>query len=443
MSLLIWLYRLLWLPVFVASLPYYSIRMLRRGGYGKDFHHRLGFLPRHKKTAGERIWIQAVSVGEILAIGPLLKRLSKVKGLEIVLTTTTSTGYKLAREKYSSIVNTCCIFPIDAFPCTWLAWNNIRPTIAVLMESEVWPEHLRQAKARKVPVILVNARMSDRTYFYAYYLRPFFCPLLHSLAAICTSDEHAHDRFEVLTGKKVPLKLTGNLKFDLDLKPSLTEEEKKELLHSIGFLKDYESPWPEVILGSSTWPGEEETLIQAFLRYKQESRHARLLLIPRHAERREEIRNLLKQTDISWHLRSSAEPPAGSVDIYVADTTGELRIFTQLATVAFIGKTLPPNIGGQTPIEAAAYGIPILFGPNHNNFRLICAQLISAGAALPVPHYKALPMIVTDLLKHPERLTKMAEAAAKWHQSNLGATKRTIGVISNFLPQKATRKTKI
>ena len=436
MFFLIWLYRLIWIPVFLASLPYYSLRMLRRGGYAKDFHHRLGLLPRLRKPAGDRVWIQAVSVGEMLAIGPLLEKLSKVHGLEIVLSTTTSTGYKIAREKYSGMVDLCCIFPIDAMPCAWLAWNNIRPTVAVLMESEIWPEHLRQAQARKVPVILINGRMSDKTYFYAYYLRPFFCPLLNTLAAICTSDQQAQERFEVLVNN-VPTKQAGNLKFDLDLQPVLTDEEKMQLFIEIGFMKDEGSAWPEVILGSSTWPGEEEILLEAFLRYKQESKHARLLLIPRHAERRDEIRNLLKQTSLKWHLRSSSPPPEDTVDIYVADTTGELRIFTQLATVAFIGKTLPPNEGGQTPIEAAAYGIPTIFGPNHSNFRLICAQLLADGASLPVPHYKNLPMIVTDLLKHPERLYNMSEAAVNWHQSNLGATTRAAQVITHFLNSQA------
>ena len=437
MFLLIWLYRLIWLPVFLASLPYYSLRMLRRGGYAKDFHHRLGLLPRLRKPPGDRVWIQAVSVGEILAIGPLLEKLSKIQGLEIVLSTTTSTGYKIAREKYGDIVDLCCIFPIDAMPCAWMAWNNLLPTVAVLMESEIWPEHLRQAQARKVPVVLINARMSDRTYFYAYYLRPFFCPLLHTLSAICACDEQAEERFGELVKNKVPCKQTGNLKFDLDLQPILSDEEKMKLFLEIGFMKSEEAPWPEVILGSSTWPGEEETLLNAYLQYKQESKHSRLLIIPRHAERREEIRNLLKQTSLSWHIRSSDTPPESPVDVYVADTTGELRIFTQLATVAFIGKTLPPNEGGQTPIEAAAYGIPTLFGPNHSNFRLICAQLLADGASLPVPHYKALPMIVTDLLKDPERLHKMSEAATNWHQANLGATKRSVDVITHFLKKPA------
>jgi 3-deoxy-D-manno-octulosonic-acid transferase len=440
MFFIIWLYRILWLPVFLVSSPYYIWRMLRRGGYAKDFHQRLGVGQPLGRPKGDRIWIQAVSVGEVLGIEPFIDELTKIDGLEIVLTTTTSTGYKIAREKYSSKILRVGIFPLDMWIFSFLAWTRIKPTVVVFMESELWPEHIWRARCRKVPMVLINARMSDRTFGTVRHIPWIMRPLVASLSAIGASSEVYNSRYQFLAGNKVPgnkreefFTFTGNLKLDVNLQPILTYEERTQLLMEIGFLNNEDDPHPEVILGSSTWPGEEETLLGAYERYKAISKTCRLLIVPRHAERREEIRNLLNDHHLSWHLRSDSKSPTGLVDVYVADTTGELRMFTQLASVAFIGKTLQPNEGGQTPIEAAAYGVPTVFGPNFSNFSTICKQLLRGGASISIPHHKAMPLVIPDLLKHPERLERMSECSINWHQANLGASKRTVEIIKRFM----------
>ena len=158
---MIWIYRVLFLPLLLVTLPYYLRRMLKRGGYARDFHHRLGFLDRvPAKTAGvKRIWIQAVSVGELLAAAPLLESLQGDAGIEVVLTTTTSTGYTLARERYNDLAAALGVFPLDFWPCSSLAWRRVDPDLVILLEGELWPEHLHQARVRDVPVLLVNARL--------------------------------------------------------------------------------------------------------------------------------------------------------------------------------------------------------------------------------------------------------------------------------------------
>ena len=414
--------------------------MLRRGGYAKDFHQRVGIGKPLGRPKGDRIWIQAVSVGEVLGIEPFIDELLKIDGLEIVLTTTTSTGYKLAKEKYSSKILSVGIFPLDMWFFSYLAWSKIRPTVVVFMESELWPEHIWRARCRKVPMVLINARMSDRTFGTVKHIPWIMRPLVSSLSAIGASSEVYNASYQFLAGNKIPAQktedfftLTGNLKLDVNLQPILTYEERSRLMMEIGFIANEDDPHPEVILGSSTWPGEEETLLGAYERYKSISKTCRLLLIPRHAERREEIRNTLKDSTLNWHLRSDSKSPSGMVDVYVADTTGELRMFTQLATVAFIGKTLQPNEGGQTPIEAAAYGVPTVFGPNFSNFSTICNQLLRGGASISIPHHKAMPLVIPDLLKHPDRLERMSECSINWHQANLGASKRTVEIIKRFL----------
>ena len=431
MNRVIWLYRLLFVPVFLLLLPYYLVRMARRGGYLRDFRQRMGLGPRLEPSQGRRIWIQAVSVGEVLAIEPLLEGLGQA-GYEIVLTTTTSTGYKLARKQYGEGIRFTGLFPLDFLPLAHNAWNRIRPDICLLMESELWPEHLWQARRRNVPVLLVNARMSDRSYRRAGLASWAYGPLLQCLAGLAASGQQDLERFLQLGMPKANTRLTGNLKVDVEFGPLLDEASKKALLETIGF-----PPGVPVLLGSSTWPGEEAALVQATRRLLESGVQCRLLLVPRHAERRNEIRKLLEAQELPWHLRSDGQTPATPTPIYVADTTGELRQFTQLASVAFIGKTLPPNEGSQTPIEAAALGVPTLFGPDTSNFRIICKELEQAGASIRIPDADALLPTLQALLKDPARLQNMSNAATRWHQANLGATRRTLDFIDEFTPTRS------
>ena len=158
---MIWLYRLLFLPTLLVAAPYYLRRMRKRGGYGPNFSHRFGGTPPlpPKRPGVRRIWLQAVSVGEMLAIGPLLEALRQDGTVEIYLTTTTSTGHQLARERYGPLVVALGYFPLDWWPFSWRAWRRIQPDLAILMEGERWPEHIRQAARRRVPVLSINARL--------------------------------------------------------------------------------------------------------------------------------------------------------------------------------------------------------------------------------------------------------------------------------------------
>jgi 3-deoxy-D-manno-octulosonic-acid transferase len=164
-SPLLWLYRALFTPALLALAPKYVLRMIRRGGYGPGFSQRLGWLaPLPPPSAGRtRVWVQAVSVGELLALGPVLRGL-RAAGAEIVLTTTTSTGRRLAEERYGTLASTVAYFPLDAWPCSAAAWRALRPQLVVLAEGERWPEHVHQAERRGVPVVCVNARLSDRSF---------------------------------------------------------------------------------------------------------------------------------------------------------------------------------------------------------------------------------------------------------------------------------------
>ena len=418
-----WVYRILFPTLLVLALPYYLWRMLRRGGYARDFSHRLGLFPDLGPVPGgrRRFWIQAVSVGEIQAIGPLLRRLKSAGGVEIVLTTTTSTGYRIAKELHAKEVDRIGIFPADLWPCSALAWSRIRPDVAVLVEGELWPEHLAQARSRGVPAVLINGRLSDRSFARHLRLRPLSRRLFSRFTAILAGSEEDARRFRELGLTPIT---TGNLKFDV-APPAPPEPGAAALLReSLGF-----GGCDCVVLGSSTWPGEETVLLRTVGALRRSGVDVRLLLVPRHAERRTEVSREVEASGLKWHLRSSGAPaPAGTV-VHVADTTGELRALTAAADVAFCGKSLPPHEGGQTPVEAAAAGLAIVYGPRMTNFHEMCRQLESAGAALRAEDGTQAETLIARLVRDAGERKKVGGRALRWCAENRGATERTAAVL--------------
>lgn len=421
---MILLYRILFLPALVLALPYYLMRMWRRGGYRRDFHHRLGLF-QHLASPAQgkpRIWLHAVSVGEVLAVGALIEALQRQGRTEIVLTTTTSTGYSEARKRYTEQVLAIGIFPLDFWLFSRLAWQHIQPDALIMTESELWPEHLHQAKARSVPAYLVNARMSD-TSFRRYQKLPVIARrLLQKFSAVFAASEHDAVRLQQLGVMPKRIHSTGSIKLDVALPTIIDPYERQALLAELGFVQTGGQA-PLILLGSSTWPGEEAVLLDILAALRQTGIDLRLLLVPRHAERRAEIIPLLQQQTLAWHQRSCGQAPTDTI-IHFADTTGELSCLTQITDLAFIGKSLPPNAGGQTPIEAAGLGVPILMGPNMNNFKAIANTLIQVGAARRVNDARDLQQQLAGLINNQEQRLAMAAAGRAWHQKNRGSSQR-------------------
>jgi len=421
-----WVYRLIFPPLLLLALPYYAWRMLRRGGYGAGFTQRLGFFPRlGPKTAGvTRVWIQAVSVGEIEAIGPLLRQLKATGQIEIILTTTTSTGYRLARERYAEVAARIGVFPADLWPCSALAWRRIRPDAAILIEGELWPEHLAQARARGVPAFLINGRLSDKSFARHRRFRRASAYLLGHFRAIAAGSEEDVRRYRELGFEAT---LTGNLKFDVASDAPLPAEERARLRGELGFGDD---PRTVVLLGSSTWKGEETILLRAVRDLRAAGQDVRLLLVPRHSERRADVAAEASASGLAWHQRSSGGPqaPAGTI-VHLADTTGELRRLTRAADLAFCGKSLPPHEGGQTPVEAAAAGVAIVYGPRMTNFRDICRGLEQAQAARRTMEAGDASATLAQLARDEATRTAMGRSGMAWHQRNRGATERTVALL--------------
>jgi 3-deoxy-D-manno-octulosonic-acid transferase len=421
-----WAYRILFPLLLIPALPYYLWRMLRRGGYGSGFSQRFGFFPSPgPKTPGKRrFWIQAVSVGEIEAIGPLLRQLQATGEVEIVLTTTTSTGYRLAKERYADVAQSIGIFPADLWPCSALAWSRIRPDVVILVEGELWPEHLAQARARGVPAYLINGRISDKSFARHQRFRKLSHYVLGHFRQIAAGSEEDARRFRVLGFDST---ITGNIKFDVASDAPMSAEERARLRADLGFGAD---PGMVVLLGSSTWKGEETALIKIIRELRAGGQDVRLLLVPRHSERRAEVATEVSASGLDWHQRSSGGPvaPAGTI-VHLADTTGELRRLTRAADLAFCGKSLVPHEGGQTPIECAAAGVAVVYGPRMTNFRDICRGLEKAKAAFKAEDTESLGGKIRALCGDERERREMGSNGSAWHLGNRGATERTLALL--------------
>ena len=423
---MIWFYRILFIPLLVLASPYYIWRMLRRGGYSEGFIQRFGLFPAlPPKTAGRRrIWIQAVSVGEIEAIGPLLQRLQATGQTELILTTTTSTGYRIAQDRYKDLCIGIGFFPLDFWPFSLIAWSRIAPDKIILAEGELWPEHLQQAKNHNVPAYLINARLSDKSFARHQKFKSITKNLLKQFSWIGAGSEEDARRLKTICDIDNQIEVTGNLKFDVSADGPLSMADKNKLRSELGFGNSSETI---VLLGSSTWEGEDAVLVKALKNLRDTGVDARLLLVPRHAERRDSVLKLLESSGLNYHQRSVKGPqaPEGTI-IHLGDTTGELRQLTRAADLAFTGKSLPPHDGGQTPIECAAAGVPVIYGPHMTNFKSICQGLEKNRAAIKCTDADEVLKEILTLSRDRNSLAKMSTAGVVWHKSNQGATERTL-----------------
>lgn len=286
---MLWLYRFLFLPIVVLTAPYYGWRMRRRGGYGAHFGQRFGATPTlpAKRFGVKRVWLQAVSVGEMLAIAPVLEAWKNDPTIEVYLTTTTSTGYALAEERYlkKGVVMALGYFPLDFWTCSARAWRAVGADLAILTEGERWPEHMHQAARRGVQVVAMNARLSDRSFRRMRRLGPLARLLTRGLTRVLAVSADDAARFEKFGVPASRIAVTGNLKLDVAL-PAVSEDDAAHYRRELG-LEDGSGPGLRILLGASTWPGEEAALLAAWRGIA--AKGWRLLIVPRHAERRGEI----------------------------------------------------------------------------------------------------------------------------------------------------------
>ncbi|MCG3149827.1 MAG: 3-deoxy-D-manno-octulosonic acid transferase [Verrucomicrobiae bacterium] len=411
------LYTILYTLGFVLLSPGFLYKMWKRGKYRENFTQRFGcYSPelRQRLAAkpGRRAWLQAVSVGEV-NIALLIIAALRERGLQVVLTTTTSTGYALARERLPADV-TLLYFPQDFPAPVRRAYDLIAPDLVVLMESEIWPNHVWEAARRRVPVFLINARMSPRSARRHAKLGWLFRSVFANLTLVCAQSAEDAANFRRFGAPRV--ELTGNLKYDASLpQPGHQTIDPRQILRDLGVAESR-----PVLVAGSTHPGEEDILFDLLKQMPE----VFLVLVPRHVERTPEIIELAKRKGVVMTLRKNGGPVHSPACLLV-NTTGELKSFYRVATVIFVGKSLV-GIGGQNIVEAAASGHPVICGPNMQNFKAITAEFLTAGAVVQVQDPYELQHAVRDLGRDEQLRAKIVTAAQAVIARNVGATQRTI-----------------
>ena len=373
--------------------------------------YRLGNWPSlDKKEKGKkRIWIQAVSVGEVSSISRLLQLLFEDEQFEIILSGTTSTGLKTAGQKYGERLKAHGPFPLDWFPFSQKAWDKIQPDLVVMVDSELWPEHFHQAQKRGIPIIIINARLSDRSFARLGKLKWLHPLLLPNNLQVITASERQAKRWKTLGLDEKRTLISGNLKIDAVDLSGAGITNRATLIKEFGFEQE-----SIVIAGISTWPGEEKLLIEITQGLRLENFDVRLLLVPRHAERRNEVIKTLQTCELPNHVRSHGHSaPMGNI-VYLGDTTGELSQLIKVADLGFMGKTLPPNRGGQNPIEPIALQIPLIVGPHFQNFHETCSDMFLHGAALGCKTKADIIKEISQLVQNPTKRTEVKNNAQKW-----------------------------
>ena len=418
------LYNLVFPFALVAILPRYLLRMFRRGDYRQDFAQRFArYTPelRAELSRGEWVWIHAVSVGELLIALKVLRELHRRQpAWRFVVSSTTSTAHALAlakRESWWIPVYT----PIDFPPFVRRALDLVRPRAVVLTESEMWPNFVWTAARRKIPVLLVNARVSPRSARRYRRFAAFLRPVTRHLAAVGLQEEEHAELWSGLGVAGSRLQVTGSVKFD----PEDDGHEPRDfrpVLRAHG-IQEHDP----VLLAGSTHDGEEEILAEAFIALRATAKGLRLLVAPRHVERSREILARLSGTGLRVALRS--DPPGNETpDVLLIDTTGELRDWYRCADVVFIGKSLS-GTGGQNPVEAILAGRPVLFGPHMENFAALRAALLATTGAMEVSDASSLAQAAGALLADPARRASIVEKAMLALRPHKGATARTAAMI--------------
>ena len=424
--MLLFLYNLFLPFLLIISFPIYLRRMLRRGGYARNFFQRFGFFSQRLRAdlgQGDWTWVRAVSVGEVLVALRLVEELrAQDPAFRAVISTTTSTGYQLGLERAADWIRVI-YSPIDLYPLLAQIWLLIRPRAVILIDSDLWPSFLALAHRRRTPVFLANARLSPRSE--ARYLR--FRQLAKRLfwdrlTAVLVQDPHDAERWTRLGLRADQLILTGSIKYDT----GTTAPEPN--LRFVEWLKQHgaDSSRP-CLLGGSLHAGEEELLLRIFRELEPKFPDLFLILVPRHFERAPEVEKILRDLSVPYTLRSEADF-SHAPGVLIVDSTGELNDWYQTASVVVIGKSFF-GVGGQNPVEPLLAEKPVICGPHMENFKFLVEELVRENGILQLQNESGLVAAVEHLLINRKAASEMVANADRVLAQHRGASGRAAAFI--------------
>lgn len=421
--------RTLYTILFHLGLPLIALRLWLRARKAPAYAQRIGERFAHglspMQTGG--IWVHAVSVGESIAAAPMIRTLlARYPQLPITITCMTPTGSERIQSMFASEPRVQhCYLPYD-FP--WAAGrflDHIQPKIGVIMETELWPNHIHQCAKRGIPTVLANARLSERSARgYGKFAR-LTRPMLAEMSLIAVQTETEAQRFRDLGARPDCVAVTGSIKFDLTIDPQLLERAARQR-------EVWQTAARPVWIAASTHAGEDEVVLSAHRDVLKNHPDALLILVPRHPERFDSVFELCQQQGFASVRRSTDAPVTEATSVLVGDTMGELLFLYALADIAFVGGSLVPN-GGHNLLEPAALDKPVLSGPHLFNFLEIAAMLRNAGALEEVSDSAGLAAVVQRLIEQPEQAHQMADAGLGVMKANQGALQRLLDGIAKLL----------
>lgn len=407
-------YSLALLLVLSVTAPWWLFRMLTSGKYREGLSERLGFIPARIKRGDPRpvVWVHAVSVGEVIAASRLIMELREaLPGWRVMVSTTTRTGQKIARERFGE--DSVFYFPLD-FAFAVRAWLRVlQPRLVVLLETEFWPRMLHECRRADMPVAVVNARISDRSWPRYMRLRFLWKRLLNGFRIVLAQSELDAERLRSIGASNV--RVGGNLKYDIRVaKPVAIAE----------VLQRNVTETTHVIVAGSTLAGEEEIVLDAT------PSNAVLILAPRHPERFDAVAALLRSRNANFVRRSEwaqQAAPLAAGTVLLLDSIGELASVYSLASVAIIGGGFL-NAGGHNPLEPAQFGIPIVMGPHYENFRAVVEKLREKDGVV-ISDVASLAASVKGLLADPQEAANLGANALAVFEAEAGATARAVSAL--------------
>lgn len=431
--------------IFIAVLPYFTYQALRHGKYRGSFKQRLGLLPAElSDNLRPTIWVHTVSVGEFNAARPLISQLSdRLPDHRIVVSTITLTGQRLAASSTEAFDKTF-YFPFDWNFAVRRALDHINPSLVVILETELWPNFLRECRRRKIITVIANGRISAGSFKGYKRARKFISRVLADVSLFVMQSEIDTERVLELGAPKSKVKVCGNLKYDF-----IDRSDDARFLDLCRSLDDQLalSASSKLLVAGSTAQGEEKIILEALrsVRSHRGLEDTRLMIAPRHPERFEEVASLIKQSGFSFARRSHPSESSNEADVILLDTIGELNAAYRFASLVFVGGSLVAR-GGHNIIEPAACARPIIVGPHMENFRAIADDFTRADALVQLKPEdsnpaEALAREFVRLLVDRTAAEAMGARAREILLKNRGTTRCTVEAITKALSEKSINVT--